>query len=90
MSIIDNVNEEDCDTSTSSAEIMFKHAATEDHHLTEEELDLCEDEISVRSFSSHSSGSKENNTHMTSHAVLPKSRIVPREPLSIPLKVYAR
>lgn len=96
MSIIDNVNEEDsCDTSTSSAE-MFKHVIED---LTEEELDLCEDQISVRSFSSHSSGTNRtavNNelSSIQSKSVLPKSRIVPKEPMaaatSIPLKVYAR
>ena len=96
LSIIDNINEnEDCDTSTSSAEI-FKHVIED---LTEEELDLCEDQISVRSFSSHSSGNRENSGTGNpgnpgiprSNTVLPKSRIVPKEPSgTIPLKVYAR
>ena len=90
MSIIDNVNEEDCDTSTSSTE-MFKHVIED---LTEEELDLCEDVVSVRSFSSHSSGTQNNmlpqSSRTSSTSVLPKSRIVPKEPDTIPLKVYAR
>ena len=73
--------------------------------MTEEELDLCEDVVSVRSFSSQNSSgttSKEfqvrdiiqssTSTGGSSSSVLPKSRIVPRNPVStsIPLKVYAR
>ena len=104
LSIIDNVNEnEDCDTSTSSADQIFKHVIED---LTEEELDLCEDVVSVRSFSSHSSGNRGDSgsnpvlgnsggsggsgIRNSSSTVLPKSRIVPREPSTIPLKVYAR
>ena len=52
LSIIDNVNEEDCNTSSTSSTDMFKHVIED---LTEEELDLCEDVVSVKSFSSHSS-----------------------------------
>ncbi len=71
LSIIDNVNEEDCDTSTSSAD-MFKHVIED---LTEEELDLCEDVVSVKSFSSLSSGNRDtlnasppsNNSHINIH-----------------------
>ena len=106
MSIIDNNAggagaDEDCDTSTSSAD-MFKHViggthSSEDHILhchNDEELDLCEDVVSVRSFSSHSSGNRgsEQNGHTGTRTgpILPKSRIVPKEPETIPLKVYAR
>ena len=105
MSIIDNNAggagaDEDCDTSTSSAD-MFKHVIggthSEDHILhchNDEELDLCEDVVSVRSFSSHSSGNRgsEQNGHTGTRSgpILPKSRIVPKEPETIPLKVYAR
>ena len=105
---LDNVNEsEDGDTSTHSSSssggpevFALKHVHMED--MTEEELDLCEDVVSVRSFSSqNSSGTKEfqvrSSTDIiqsssTSASVLPKSRIVPRNPVStsIPLKVYAR
>ena len=105
---LDNVNEsEDGDTSTHSSSssggpevFALKHVHMEE--MTEEELDLCEDVVSVRSFSSqNSSGTKEfqvrSSTDIiqsssTSASVLPKSRIVPRNPVStsIPLKVYAR
>jgi len=94
MSIIDNnAVEEDCDTSTSSAD-MFKHVIGHSHHthedlLNDEELDLCEDVVSVRSFSSHSSGNRGSEQNRTG-PILPKSRIVPKEPETIPLKVYAR
>ena len=94
MSIIDNnAVEEDCDTSTSSAD-MFKHVIGHSHHthedlLNDEELDLCEDVVSVRSFSSHSSGNRGSEQNR-SGPILPKSRIVPKEPETIPLKVYAR
>ena len=102
---LDNVNEsEDGDTSTHSSssgpEVFAKHVMED---MTEEELDLCEDVVSVRSFSSqNSSGTKEfqvrsstdiiQSSSSTSASVLPKSRIVPRNPVStsIPLKVYAR
>ena len=99
---LDNVNEcsEDGETSTNSSNgiglEVFKHH-NDIVDLTEEELDLCEDVVSVRSFSSHSSGSKaEFSTRdvrsSTVQDALPKSRIVPRNPVStsIPLKVYAR
>ena len=76
---------------------MFKHVIGphEDllHCHNDEELDLCEDVVSVRSFSSHSSGNRgseqNGHTHRTG-PILPKSRIVPKEPETIPLKVYAR
>ena len=55
---------------------------------------MCEDVVSVRSFSSHSSGNRgsEQNGHTGTRTgpILPKSRIVPKEPETIPLKVYAR
>ena len=106
---LDNVNEsEDGDTSTHSSSssgpevFALKHVHMED--MTEEELDLCEDVVSVRSFSSQNSSgttSKEfqvrdiiqsSTSTGGSSSVLPKSRIVPRNPVStsIPLKVYAR
>ena len=103
---LDNVNEsEDGDTSTHSSssgpEVFAKHVMED---MTEEELDLCEDVVSVRSFSSQNSSgttSKEfqvrdiiqsSTSTGGSSSVLPKSRIVPRNPVStsIPLKVYAR
>ena len=106
---LDNVNEsEDGDTSTHSSssgpEVFAKHVMED---MTEEELDLCEDVVSVRSFSSQNSSgtaSKEfqvrtsrtdiiqSSTSTSGSSVLPKSRIVPRNPVStsIPLKVYAR
>ena len=86
LSIIDNVNEED-ESSTSSNDQMFKNHSDD---LTEEELDLCEDVVSVRSFSSHSSGKLNEIVPVKITSVLPKSRIVPKEPETIPLKVYAR
>ena len=107
---LDNVNEsEDGDTSTHSSSssggpevFALEHVHMED--MTEEELDLCEDVVSVRSFSSQNSSgttSKEfqvrdiiqsSTSTGGSSSVLPKSRIVPRNPVStsIPLKVYAR
>ena len=104
---LDNVNEsEDGDTSTHSSssgpEVFAKHVMED---MTEEELDLCEDVVSVRSFSSQNSSgtaSKEFQVRTSrtdiiqsstsGSSVLPKSRIVPRNPVStsIPLKVYAR
>ena len=105
---LDNVNEsEDGDTSTHSSssgpEVFAKHVMED---MTEEELDLCEDVVSVRSFSSQNSSgtaSKEfqvrtsrtdiiQSSTTSGSSVLPKSRIVPRNPVStsIPLKVYAR
>jgi hypothetical protein len=88
LSIIDisSPENEDCSTSTSSD--MFKHEELE-------ELDLCEDVVSVKSFSSHSSSKECMSPRLTSDA-LPRSRILPKQPLmtspttSIPLKVYAR
>ena len=95
---LDNVNEsEDGDTSTHSSSssggpevFALKHVHMED--MTEEELDLCEDVVSVRSFSSQNSSGKEFQVRSSTDAALPKSRIVPRNPVStsIPLKVYAR
>ena len=95
---LDNVNEsEDGDTSTSSTVEVFKHVRSDVigghiEDMTEEELDLCEDVVSVRSFSSQNSSGKEFQVRSSTDAALPKSRIVPRNPVStsIPLKVYAR
>ena len=91
---LDNVNEsEDGDTSTSSSAEVFKHVRSDViEDMTEEELDLCEDVVSVRSFSSQNSSGKEFQVRSSTDAALPKSRIVPRNPVStsIPLKVYAR